>query len=171
LLSAATLGRYGVEIEGLILFDPVAKYVGPGVQTMPKNVKNSITFVRHLNPKIIKKYARTADEGLNPKVFGEWANNPMRPGWGVYFENLLSQCSNEHSYHGVVGSHGALGGVGWKHVSEDYLAQSYVADTANKWFAKLGYSVGLKSTPPENAAISPKPKKASELYKREQFIA
>lgn len=136
LLAAEKLRKKNIQVDGIILFDPVAKYIGSGVKQMPSNVKSSIIFVRQLTPEFVKKYENKILTALdmsistyakalinpigfarNPKpargLLPEFIGNPLRPGWGEYFKHLTNSSSVDHRYYTLAASHGALGGVGW----------------------------------------------------------
>ena len=148
LLAAEMLEKKNIGVEGIILFDPVAKHIGHAVKKLPSNVENSLIFIRHVTPELIKKY-----EGTIPgewSAFGlapDWVDNPIRPGWGSYFKNLTNSCSIHHDYRTVVGSHGALGGVGWDHVTEDKKAQNEVANATNAALTRWGVNAKVKALP------------------------
>jgi hypothetical protein len=82
------------------------------------------------------------------KLIGDLAgHNPVRNWFGTTatsFENNTTRRDEKP----FLGSHGALGGVGWKGVLEDGPCQSAVANFFNRALIGEGLTSGLKSYPP-----------------------
>jgi hypothetical protein len=142
LIAADIMRSRNIPVSGLILFDPVNMHLSGSTQGIPANVEASVTFVRRLLPALVKKYAGVFSDPL-PRMVGDWVDNPMRPGWT---ENVALHATAErhkHHLHPIVGSHGALGGVGSKLVDEDPGAQAKVARLANDALASWGLRLSL----------------------------
>src|SRR5579871_4084330 len=126
-----------IPVDSLFLFDAVARHIWAGGEVIPANV----AFVRHAvrshDPAFIAKYEGTINSGVG---------NPARP----WFGNTAMQSTTAGNYHyrTFLGSHGALGGVGWKHVTEDPACQIAVANWMNGCMAMRGVPGVLRSFPP-----------------------
>jgi len=83
------------------------------------------------------------DRAVNKPVAGI-AHNPFRVFFGNTGKKYLGN-SAAADYRTFSGTHGALGGVGWPHVSEDKLCEIEVASFMNEAFTKNGISVELRS--------------------------
>lgn len=114
-VAAQNLARQDIAVDGLFLFDPVDRSLAMTFG-IPKNVKFSRTAFRHTPKKLVDKYEDTIG----------WAQNPMRPSFGNL--DVTPSGSGDHTLRkDFTGSHGALGGVGWSHVTEDPDCQMAVA--------------------------------------------
>lgn len=144
LLAADIMRRKGMPVAGLILFDPVKMHLSGSSQGIPPNVESSVTFVRQLDPAVVRKYAGTISDGkILPRLVGDWVDNPIRPGWTENVTLHPTADRRKHKLEPVVGSHGALGGVGWKHVTEDPAAQTFVSRVTNEVLAGWGLKITL----------------------------
>lgn len=96
------------------------------------------------------------------------ADNPVRPGWGnedvtaldpsarcgIPNEaagpgaELTTAASGTHYKRAFLGTHGALGGLGWKGIKEDLECQVKVARWMNAGFEEAGLKVTVKSFAP-----------------------
>ena len=136
LIAAKRLQKKGITVEGIILFDPVAKHVGEKVEKLPGNVRRSLIIARREDPKFVKKYEGKINDA-GPNLGPAYIDNPIRPGWGKTFTNLTNFCSPDHRYHLILASHGALGGSGWTDpgdavfVEEDVSGQQEAAKYTN----------------------------------------
>jgi len=130
--AADILGKAKIAVDGMFLFDPVARHFTPGGEGIPANVRYSRTALRSRDPALIAKY----EPLINPC-------NPMRPSFGNI--DLTPVGGGIHEQMTFRGSHGALGGVGSKEVTEDPACQMAVANYMNVGFARFGIDVGLAS--------------------------
>lgn len=99
--------------------------------------------MRKYDAAIVRKYADTIDD---PVVWGglaEWADNPIRPGWTENVTPPAGVDPRQHVKIELTASHGALGGVGWHHVTEDAHVQSLIADMTNQAFRGWGLQTNL----------------------------
>ena len=93
--------------------------------------------------------ANDAIAGAMHAAGADWFNNPARPGWTEDFNQLGT--NGTHLRIPVLGTHGALGGVGWglpKIIEIDKSAQSKVAAAANEALAAWGFNFKLHSIGP-----------------------
>lgn len=146
LYTAKALKADKIDVDGMFLFDPVARHVIPGGEVIPANVKAVWVARRSTSPALVVKYEGTI--GLNlPGGIGIM-NNPMR----VWFGGTAHQYEGPGTYkeQTFAGSHGALGGVGWTHVIEDAPCQVAVAAWMNSAFKTCGLQITLSSYPPSS---------------------
>jgi len=141
ILAAERLQPKGVKIEGMFLFDPVARHTYSGGEVIPANVSKAYVVRRLLEPALVKKYEKGGRLG---RYFP--TTNPIRPWFGTTAVQHLGPgaCRTQE----FRGSHGALGGVGWKEVSEDEACQLHVADWMSKALRAEGLPVYLTSFAP-----------------------
>ena len=166
LQAAEFLALRGVQVDGLFLFDPVDRVPSRGsvcVRSIPQNVLFSRTASRSLDPAIVKKYegallikpydllplatkrdARVLEKlpfvGTDPLL-----GNPIRPEFGTF---IVNPCGiGDHQTKKLIGSHGALGGVGWADVLEDKACQQAVVTWMNGAFSSLSLSMQIKAPP------------------------
>jgi hypothetical protein len=128
-ITARLLRMENVGIEGLFLFDPVARHLSQASDEIPKNVRNAWIIRRIINAPTMDKY----DGSLNNPYFlslNAAGHNPARNWFGTTATKLESSGTKLTAI-SVLGSHGALGGVGWTHVSEDPGCQAKVANFMN----------------------------------------
>jgi pimeloyl-ACP methyl ester carboxylesterase len=135
--AAELLKEKGREVHSLFLFDAVARHIFPGGEVIPSNVLFSRHAKRTDDPSFIAKYEGSINLG---------GGNPARPWFGHTGVTHIGHGS--HKMRTFVGSHGALGGVGWKHVGEDARCQEQVAVWMTKRMTQRGLSVVLKSHAP-----------------------
>lgn len=146
LYAAAALQSAKIDVDGMFLFDPVARHVIPGGETIPANVKAVWVARRSIAPALVNKYEGTI--GLNIGSHVGIMNNPMRVWFGGTAHKYLG--TGPHHEQTFAGSHGALGGVGWTHVTEDAPCQMAVAAWMNSAFRTCGLKVTLSSYPPSS---------------------
>ena len=134
--AAEFLEENGTPVDSLFLFDAVARHVYPGGEVIPANVRYS----RHAR--------RSQDQAFVAKYEGSigFGQNPTRPSFGN--TGTTFQGGGDHKAAVFKGSHGALGGVGWKIVTEDAAAQEQVASWMNGAFADRKLPVSIRSFPP-----------------------
>ena len=143
IMTAEVLKRQNVKVDALFLFDPVARHLSRGGVVVPDNVNAVFIARRKLDPSMVAKY----DHTIGP-VWHLVAHNPMRVFFGTTASKYAGSGECKQSY--LLGSHGAMGGVGWKHVSEDSNCQIQVAGFMNAAFKNLGLPIQLTSSPPAN---------------------
>jgi len=161
--AAELLSLRGVQVDGLFLFDPVARVPTDPVtgvpitcvKSIPQNVRFSRAAHRSLDPGIVKKYEGVLNDSLyNLKLPGlRRSGNPIRPEFGTF---KVNPCGiGDHQTKTFKGSHGALGGVGWADVKpEDEACQQAVASWMNSAFSSLSLSMRIHA-PPLTARFKP----------------
>ncbi len=142
------LAASSVKVDSLFLFDAVARHILAYGRTVSANTAYCAHAIRNQT----QAYQDTHETFLlRSSTFGTWRNpfasNVTRPSFGgvagtaepgVQFESQV-----------FTGSHGALGGVGWKSVPEDPDCQAQVAGWMNARLRARGVDVSLVSFPPE----------------------
>ena len=123
-------------MDSLFLFDAVARHIYPGGEVIPANVRYSRHARRSQDAAFVKKYEGSIGTG----------QNPCRPSFGN--TGVTYKGGGDHRAMIFKGSHGALGGVGWKIVTEDATAQVAVAGWMNAAFAERRLSVAVRSFAP-----------------------
>ena len=153
--AAELLSLRGVQVDGLFLFDPVARVPFDPVtripttcvKSIPQNVRFSRTAHRSLKQTIVKKYEGVLHDSLynlNLPIF-RGRGNPIRPEFGTF---KVNPCGiGNHLTETFEGSHGALGGVGWADVKEDSDCQQAVATWMNRAFSSLSLSMRIHAPP------------------------
>jgi pimeloyl-ACP methyl ester carboxylesterase len=158
IIAAETLQKDGVPVKALFLFDPVARHMCSGGEVIPANVRRAYVAYRALDADIVARYEATISAGGAPmpdKIgkFSVWKaatlfnpvgaaieyvtnGNPIRPTFGKTATQMAGPRFREDGKASMVvktfrGSHGALGGVGWKMVKEDVACQEAVAGFMN----------------------------------------
>ena len=134
--AAEFLEAEGVPVAGLFLFDAVARHIYAGGEVIPANVAYSRHARRSQDSAFVAKYEGSIGRG----------QNPCRPSFGN--TGTTFKGGGDHEFTIVKGSHGALGGVGWKIVSEDADAQERTAGWMNGWFNAKNVPVALRSYAP-----------------------
>jgi hypothetical protein len=136
-----------IPVDSLFLFDAVARHILMTGRSISPNVQYCRHAMRSQDPKFVRKYETYL---LDNKWTGAWASpltsNVTRP-WFSSVGGERGACKN-YEKKTFLGSHGALGGVGWKKVLEDVSAQNQVAVWMNAALGARGVPVHLKSFPP-----------------------
>ena len=135
-IAAELLKASGTTVDLLLLFDPVARHLSGDSGTIPSNVKEAYVARRKIGAAAMNKY----DFALLGDPAG---HNPVRNWFGT--TATLAEAGVRVNKAEFLGSHGALGGVGWKFVIEDGPCQLQVARFMNGALAKAGLSVELES--------------------------
>jgi hypothetical protein len=135
--AAEFLQDQGLKVDSLFLFDAVARHIFPGGEVIPANVGFSRHACRTDDATFVGRYEGSINSGMG---------NPARPWFG--HTGLSYVGSGDHAACEFIGSHGALGGVGWKQVAEDPKCQAAVAIWMNKILAQRGLSVVLEARDP-----------------------
>jgi len=137
--AAELLQERGITVDVMFLFDAVARHVWStlGGTTVPSNVMLTLHAARDQNAAMVRQYEGTINGGLG---------NPIR----IWFGNTaLKGLGPRFHYRTFSGSHGALGGVGWKHVKEDPACQQAVAAFMTPELQRA-LGVQIRSYPPTN---------------------
>lgn len=171
-IAAQMLQERGLSVAGLFLFDPVARHGSASSDTIPGNVQAAYVARRKIGATEMDKYDWSLIGGVwgvaaaaalvagSPLVAGAvgvasliksgGGHNPVRN----WFGTTATQRASESTYLREtieVGSHGALGGVGWKGVSEDIPCQKAVASFFNQAFRENLLSIQLESRVPSSS--------------------
>lgn len=161
-MTASILKEKSRQVDLLLLFDPVNRHLSGDSSVIPSNVKEAYIARRRINDPEMDKYDYSlsnktstflATVFLSPAAaivrrMGDGAgHNPVRN----WFGTTATQAHSSVKTHprNFLGSHGALGGVGWKHVAEDPACQQRVASFMNEALKKHGVGVTLRSFPPK----------------------
>ena len=144
ILAAELLANAGHDVDALFLFDAVARHVYAGGEVIPARVKFSRHARRSQNVSFVLKYEGTISD--YEKV-GTTLSNPTRPSFSNTGLEWRGAGDHERA-RAFMGTHGALGGVGWSFVTEDPGCQEAVADWMNGHLRARGVPVELKSHPP-----------------------
>lgn len=146
IMACEMLEHDGIDVDSLFLFDAVARHEFPGGSVIPANVQYSRHARRSLASDFVEKY-----EGVikrNPLLSGE---NPIRPLFGNV--GLTWRGDGDHlPAKSFMGSHGAVGGVGWRFVTEDNECERAVAEWMTANFAERGVDVNLDAYAPKGDA-------------------
>jgi hypothetical protein len=142
-MGAEILEKQGIQVDAMFLFDPVARHASKGGEVVPTNVARLYIARRRLDPALVAKY----DHTIGP-LWHMMFHNPMRAFFG---ETAVRHAPSVKAHISTfLGSHGAIGGVGWKHVTEDAPCQRRVAEFMNSAFAGTKVPVHLASVPPSS---------------------
>jgi hypothetical protein len=140
IMAAEALALRGISVSAMFLFDPVARHASTGGEVIPANVERVWIARRRLDRDLVEKY----DHTIGPlKLI---AHNPMRVFFGTTGDRYLG--SGPLVAESFRGSHGAVGGVGWQHVTEDAACQTAVASFMNLAFSSVGLPVSLQAYAP-----------------------
>ncbi len=156
IMAAEQLEMIGVPVHSMFLFDPVARHIYPGGEVIPANVAFSRIARRDQSWSFVMKYEGTLSDS---KKLGD-SSNPCRPFFGN--TGLTWRGFGDHRTPTVFkGSHGALGGVGWKFVTEDAACHAQVSAWMGQQMRSRGLmaSLGqgyLDPTPPEKPSTGAK---------------
>ena len=156
IMAAEQLETIGVPVHSMFLFDPVARHPYPGGEVIPGNVAFSRIARRDQSWSFVMKYEGTLSDS---KKLGD-SSNPCRPFFGN--TGLNWRGLGDHQTPSVFkGSHGALGGVGWKFVTEDAACQLQVSAWMGQQMRSRGLMANLgpgflDPTPPEKPATATK---------------
>jgi len=148
IMACEMLERDGVAVDSLFLFDAVGLHEYSGGKTIPANVRFSRHARRSLAADFVERY-----EGTVPgiKVVGGF-QNPARP----FFGNVGIRWRGDGDHQPAerfLGSHGALGGVGWRFVVEDSACEQAVAGWMNEHLAARGLDAELVAYEPKGDAV------------------
>ncbi|MFO0826509.1 MAG: PAAR domain-containing protein [Phycisphaerales bacterium] len=136
-IAARILEQRGLDVDLLLLFDPVDRGSGDS-SVISSNVANAWIASREADAPEMDRY----DCSLPGDPAG---HNPVRQWFGATATSSEAASTNRRSF---LGSHGALGGVGWPHVREDPACQMEVAAFMNGALQSAGITVPLVSYAP-----------------------
>jgi|GEM_PF-6942935 len=148
IMACEMLERDHIPVDSLFLFDAVARHEFPGGNVIPANVRFSRHARRSLTADFVERYEGTV-KGIH--VVGGFTN-PARPLFGNV--GLRWRGDGDHQpAERFLGSHGALGGVGWRFVAEDAACERDVAAWMNAQLAARGVEVMLTAYEPTGDAV------------------
>ncbi len=155
IMAAQMLDKLGVPVDSLFLFDAVARHMFPGGEIIPANVRFSRHARRCQDVELVLRYEGTISE------FGD-TSNPMRPSFGNTGLQWKGDGDHEIATE-FVGSHGALGGVGWPFVDEDKGCQEKVAVWMNGHLHARGVPASLVAVKPDPGPAARTPGRKTKL--------
>jgi pimeloyl-ACP methyl ester carboxylesterase len=138
-MAAAMLKAAGCRVDLLLLFDPVARHLSGDSDCIPGSVRQAWVARRRIGAPEMDRY----DFSLLGDAAG---HNPVRNWFGTTATTHEQGVDLQDAT--FLGSHGALGGVGWPHVREDPLCQQHVAEFFNLALLQAKVPAQLKSWPP-----------------------
>jgi hypothetical protein len=149
IMACEMLERDGIPVDSLFLFDAVARHNFKGGSVIPANVRFSRHARRCLTAAFVEKY-----EGHIGLIGG--FQNPIRPLFGNV--GLTWRGDGDHRpAEAFFGSHGALGGVGWRVVVEDSECEHAVAAWMSEQFESRGVEVALDAFAPRAETVMTHP--------------
>jgi hypothetical protein len=149
MMACEMLERDGIPVDSLFLFDAVARHNFHGGVVIPANVRYSRHARRSLAEEFVEKY-----EGHIGLIGG--FQNPIRPLFGNV--GLTWRGDGDHRpAETFFGSHGALGGVGWRVVVEDAECEQAVAGWMSENLRSRGVDVNLAAFAPQADAVMTHP--------------
>ncbi len=152
IMASEMLERDGIPVDSLFLFDAVARHTFPGGTVIPANVGYSRHARRSLAPDFVEKYEGTLQ---HISLIGGF-QNPIRPLFGNV--GLTWRGDGDHRpAETFFGSHGALGGVGWRFVVEDSDCEREVAEWMSEHLRSRGVDVKLDAVAPMKDAANTHP--------------
>jgi len=148
IMACEMLERDRIPVDSLFLFDAVGRHEYPGGRVIPANVRFSRHARRSLTADFVERY-----EGTVPgiRIIGGF-ENPARPMFGNVGLRWRGDGDHEPPER-FLGSHGALGGVGWRFVVEDAACEQAVAGWMNGHLAARGVDARLAAYQPTGDAI------------------
>jgi hypothetical protein len=147
IIACEMLEADGIPVDSLFLFDAVARHKFPGGAVIPANVKFSRHARRSLSADFVEKYEGT----LRSISLLGGMQNPVRPTFGNV--GLTWRGDGDHApAQAFIGSHGAIGGVGWGFVNEDSNCEREVAEWMNEHLKFRGVEVTLDAFAPNRNA-------------------
>ena len=148
IMACEMLERDQVPVDSLFLFDAVGRHEYPGGNVIPANVRFSRHARRSLAADFVERYEGTI-KGIH--LIGGF-ENPVRPLFGNV--GLRWRGDGDHQpAERFLGSHGALGGVGWRVVVEDAACERDVAAWMNEHLRARGVDVRLTGYEPTGEAV------------------
>ncbi|HLK24668.1 MAG TPA: hypothetical protein VKT30_08415 [Caulobacteraceae bacterium] len=148
IMACEMLERDRVPVDSLFLFDAVARHEYPGGNVIPANVRFSRHARRSLAADFVERYEGTV-KGIH--LIGGFTN-PARPMFGNVGLHWRGDGDHQPAER-FLGSHGALGGVGWRIVVEDAACERDVAAWMNGHLTARGVDVALTPYQPTGDAV------------------
>jgi len=148
IMACEMLEHDHIPVDSLFLFDAVARHEFPGGNVIPANVRFSRHARRSLTADFVERYEGTV-KGIH--LIGGFAN-PARPMFGNVGLHWKGDGDHQPAER-FLGSHGALGGVGWRFVVEDTACEQDVASWMNDHLAARGVEVSLTAYEPTGDAV------------------
>ncbi len=150
LAVAAALRTVDISVDSMFLFDAVSRQVLADGRDIVSSVQYCRHAVRSDDPALVAKYEKYIDvpDGLGGvgQVVNPFTKNKMRPWFGHVA--LTAPKGVDFATARFRGTHGALGGVGWKAVPEDAPAQISVAAWMNPFLQARGVPASIVSHGP-----------------------
>ncbi len=151
LAVAAKLHKENTPVDSMFLFDAVSRQIMNDDTKIVPSVKFCRHAVRSDDADLVSKYETyiVKDFPIGMKsVPDPVRTNKMRPWFGHVALEAPKEVDFKMSR--FRGSHGALGGVGWKDVPEDAPAQHSIVAWMNPFLKERGVPVGLIAYPPSS---------------------
>ena len=142
---AEKLSFDNIPVDSMFLFDSVARHVLAYGRTISGNVAFCRHAMRSQDPAFVDKY-EAKYKALGMEFTSPLSSNPTRPFFGGVGRSFDKKVDYQSKI--FLGSHGALGGVGWANVVEDKACQEAVAGWMTGWLKLRGVPASLSSTPP-----------------------
>jgi hypothetical protein len=133
------LAADGIEVDSLFLFDAVARHEFSHGKVIPANVR----FSRHARRSHARDFVMKYEGTIHRMGMFGGVENPVRPSFGNTGLHWHGD-GDHHPAEVFMGSHGALGGVGWSMVEEDQQCEVGVAEWMNRHLHARGVEVELK---------------------------
>jgi hypothetical protein len=147
IMASEKLEKHGVAVDSLFLFDAVARHEFPGGNVIPANVR----FSRHARRCHAADFVERYEGTLARIALVGGFENPIRPLFGNV--GLKWRGDGDHApAQPFLGSHGALGGVGWRFVAEDAACEAAVARWMGAHLRARGIDVPLTAFEPGGEA-------------------
>lgn len=151
IMAAEALKKAGLPVTGLFLFDPVARHLSEGGSVIPDNVGYVRIARRSFTPAMVKTYDFSINGDIPvirivPGADRIFFANPLRTSFG--FADVFYQGKGAFTDISFAGSHGALGGVGWRHVTEDADCVKRVATYMQQGLDAFQLPIKLKAPDP-----------------------
>lgn len=143
IMACEMLEHDQIPVDSLFLFDAVARHEFPGGSVIPANVR----FSRHARRSLAAEFVERYEGALKQLGLLGALQNPIRPSFG----NVGLQWRGEGDHRPAetfLGSHGAVGGVGWRVVVEDSDCEQQVARWMTEHLRGRGVDVDLYASAP-----------------------
>jgi hypothetical protein len=138
IMACEMLEHDGIQVDSLFLFDAVARHEFPGGSVIPANVR----FSRHARRSLAAEFVERYEGALKRLGVLSVLQNPVRPLFGNV--GLTWRGDGDHRpAETFLGSHGAIGGVGWRVVVEDHDCERDVARWMGEHLKARGLNVDL----------------------------
>jgi hypothetical protein len=133
-------------IAGLVLFDPVDRYASLSFRNdIPRNVERSFRAFRILDEAVYRQYDGTILDTSYTTLNKVEQANPYRPWFSRTAEGIErgpNFKARDHIAKGFLGTHGALGGLGYRWIPGDKACLIELCAAVHSWFAHaLGWNV------------------------------